>query len=344
MPTVSVIIPNYNRAKLIGHTIENIWSQTLKSIEIIVVDDGSTDNSVDVIRSFGSKVTLICQANQGPGPARNAGLKIANGDYIQFFDSDDLCSLNKLENQAKALEASGADMAYSPWVKVYIDSGQISFENHVIQQKSLPQHASPLVWFQRGWSIVFQTCMFRHTFLKKMGGYRTDLMLGEDLELLFRMLLDHAKLKFVPDCLVLYRLHDLGQLTASGTTKNFRMIEWAKYLHIVDTQLKESQIKLDWLTKLFWQVRLWKAKMDLKNIQSMDMMTYHNQYSRIMEQLYKVIDFYWRVEAGVRGRLLGSRYSRPYQAAYPSEYQKQLINNMGYKVRHGNFYQQILFI
>jgi len=332
MPTISVIIPNYNRAKLIGHTIENILSQTLKPIEIIVVDDGSTDNSVDVIRSFGSKVTLICQANQGPGTARNAGMKIAKGDYIQFFDSDDLCSLNKLESQAKALEASGGDMAYSPWVKVYIDSGQVRFENHVIQQKSLPQHACPLVWFLRGWSIVFQTCMFRHTFIKKMGGYRTDLMPTEDSELLFRMLLDHAKLKFVPDCLVLYRLHDLGQITASGTTKNHRTIDWAKYLQIIDTQLKASHLKLDWLTKLFWQARLWRAAMDLKNLQPTDKMIFHDQHSRIMEQLYKVIHFYWRVDAGVRGRLSGSRYSHPYQAAYPSEYQKQLINKMGYKV------------
>ncbi|MGA7937309.1 MAG: glycosyltransferase, partial [Kovacikia sp.] len=214
MPAVSVIIPNYNRAKLIGATLENMLSQTLPPVEIIVVDDGSTDDSVEVIRSFGSRVTLICQANQGPGAARNAGLKIATGDYIQFFDSDDLCSLNKLERQATALETSGGDIAYSPWVKVYIDRPLVRFENNVIQQQALPRNVDPLACFLRGWSIVFQSCLLKHSFIRSIGTYRTDLMPSEDAEFLFRMLLHGAKLQFVPDCLVLYRLHTMGQITA----------------------------------------------------------------------------------------------------------------------------------
>src|SRR5579864_366780 len=94
---VSVIVPNYNRETLIGETISNLLAQTLPPSEIIVVDDGSTDKSVDVIRSFGDKIKLIQQSNQGPGAARNAGLRIATGDFIQFQDSDDLFSLNKIE-------------------------------------------------------------------------------------------------------------------------------------------------------------------------------------------------------------------------------------------------------
>src|SRR5579859_1319636 len=103
-PKVSVIVPNYNRETLVGETISNLLAQTLPPFQIIVVDDGSTDKSVDVIRSFGGTVKLIQQPNQGPGAARNAGLKIAAGDFVQFQDSDDLLSLNKIETQAKLLE------------------------------------------------------------------------------------------------------------------------------------------------------------------------------------------------------------------------------------------------
>src|ERR1700677_1213804 len=94
---VSVIIPNFNREALIGETISNLLNQTMAPDEIIVIDDGSKDKSVEVIRSFGDQLTLIQQTNQGPGAARNAGLRIATGEFIQFQDSDDLYSRNKLE-------------------------------------------------------------------------------------------------------------------------------------------------------------------------------------------------------------------------------------------------------
>ncbi len=334
MPSVSVIIPNYNRADLIGITIENMLSQSLKPTEIIVVDDGSTDNSVEVIRSFGSKVTLICQTNQGPGAARNAGLKVATGDYIQFFDSDDLCSLNKLECQAKALEASGADIAYSPWAKVYIDSKKVRVENHVLQQKQLPHSGKPLTWFLRGWSIVFQICMLRHSFIKRVGTYRTDLMPSEDSEFFFRMLLHDAKLQFVPDCLVLYRLHEMGQITASGTSKNHRIIDWENFLQIVESQLIESHVKVDQLTWLIFKAQRRKSLKYLNSIpdrpQSIDKNN-SSYYSPFLGTIYGTINLSKRIESGLRGRLTGSRYSRPYQTSYPTEYQLQLIRNMGYE-------------
>ena len=86
MPTLSVIIPNYNRAGLIGETLDNVFAQTRPPDEVIVVDDGSTDASVAVIERYGSRVRLIRQANAGPGAARNRGLAEARGDLIQFMD------------------------------------------------------------------------------------------------------------------------------------------------------------------------------------------------------------------------------------------------------------------
>jgi glycosyltransferase involved in cell wall biosynthesis len=335
MIKVSVIIPNFNRESLIGETIENMLSQTLQPQEIIVVDDGSTDSSVEVIKSFGSRITLICQENKGPGAARNAGLEIATGDYIQFFDSDDLCTLNKLESQANALATSGSDIAYSPWAKLCINSKQIKFENHVIQQKQLPNRVSPLMWLLRGWAIIFQACMFRHSFLRKIGKYRTDLMPSEDSEFLFRMLLNQAKLQFVPDCLVLYRLHSMGQITDSGTSQVQRTNDWLKYCHLVENQLLENNIKIDSTTSLKFQTLVWQSKKRYQDISSSSMPVIHPlnyKTDNLAELIYKTNITLQLIEGKLRAWLRGAGYPYFYQSSPPSEYQYQLIRNMGYSV------------
>jgi glycosyltransferase involved in cell wall biosynthesis len=90
LPLFSVIIPAYNRAGLIGRTLQSVLSQQHTDLEVIVVDDGSTDGTPDVVRSFGSRVQLLHQENKGPGAARNKGLAAAIGQYAAFLDSDDV--------------------------------------------------------------------------------------------------------------------------------------------------------------------------------------------------------------------------------------------------------------
>ncbi|MEI6614258.1 MAG: glycosyltransferase family A protein, partial [Chrysiogenales bacterium] len=85
--TVSVIIPTYNRAHFIAESIESILSQTYKDYEIIIVDDGSTDNTREVLKPFLNKIHYIFQENKGGAEARNTGIKKANGKYIAFLDS-----------------------------------------------------------------------------------------------------------------------------------------------------------------------------------------------------------------------------------------------------------------
>jgi len=132
--SISVIIPAYNRAGLIGETLQSLLKQTLPAKEIIVVDDGSTDGTAEAAErefsvfrkqfSGGSEsifqhptFKILSQANAGPGAARNLGLAEATGEFIHFFDSDDIASPNKHEVQLKALLETGADIAYGPWVK-----------------------------------------------------------------------------------------------------------------------------------------------------------------------------------------------------------------------------------
>ncbi len=97
---VSVIVPVYNKEKYIGTCLDSILNQTLENIEIIIVDDGSTDNSLNVIERYANKysnITFVSQENHGPGHARNEGLKIAKGEYVAFVDADDWIETESLK-------------------------------------------------------------------------------------------------------------------------------------------------------------------------------------------------------------------------------------------------------
>ena len=89
-PTFSVVIATYERLDLLKATLESVWAQSFHSYEVIVVDDGSTDGTVDYLLGLGDRVTIIVQRNAGPGVARNAGAEVATGEYVAFLDSDDL--------------------------------------------------------------------------------------------------------------------------------------------------------------------------------------------------------------------------------------------------------------
>lgn len=103
-PLVSIIIPCFNGERFVGDAIRSALAQTYEPKEIIVIDDGSVDRSLEVIRSFGSAIRRETQPNRGGGAARNRGLELARGEYVQFLDADDLLDPHKIERQ---VEASG---------------------------------------------------------------------------------------------------------------------------------------------------------------------------------------------------------------------------------------------
>jgi glycosyltransferase involved in cell wall biosynthesis len=182
--TVSVIIPNFNRMDLIGETLSSILNQTRPPDEIIVVDDGSTDRSVDVIKQFEPHVTVLLQENAGPAAARNRGFAASQGQFIQFFDSDDLCMPNKIEVQLAALLDTDADVAYSPWLQAELRDGLALYREAALQQSALPSNRPPEYFFVRSWVTTFQPCLFRREILQKAGPFSEELKPSEDSELL----------------------------------------------------------------------------------------------------------------------------------------------------------------
>ncbi len=106
MPLVSVIIPTYNRADLISKTVDSVLAQTFSDYEVIVVDDGSQDETQAVLAKYEKHVRVIIQQNQGAGEARNTGIRTAQGEYLAFLDSDDLWFPNKLAEQMELFARS----------------------------------------------------------------------------------------------------------------------------------------------------------------------------------------------------------------------------------------------
>src|SRR4030067_1245470 len=127
MPQISVIIPCFNSGKYLRECLDSVLSQTSQDFEVIVVDDGSTDDTPSIIKSYGSRVRLIRQDNKGPSSARNAGIKIAQGNYIAFQDADDVWLPRKLELQYRFLQEN------PPYLWVYSDMSTFN-DKQVLQE------------------------------------------------------------------------------------------------------------------------------------------------------------------------------------------------------------------
>lgn len=203
---ISVIIPVKNRASLIGQTIENLLAQSLKPYEIIVVNDHSTDDLMEVLKPFGKSILVTTSSGNGPGAARNTGLSLSTGDAIQFFDSDDLMTLNKLETQADILESNEIDFVYGPYVKAEEYQGQWQQKGPIMQYYALPQKPLSNLVIE-GWCLLTQSVLFRKSFLDTVTNWRTDLMPHEDWEYWFRIALKRPRYKFENKSCVIYRQH-----------------------------------------------------------------------------------------------------------------------------------------
>ncbi len=186
-PDVSVILPTYNRAHTLTASIESVLAQTHESLELIVVDDGSTDNTPDLIGAFSDPrlVYIRYQPNRGAAHARNVGLEAARGEFFAFQDSDDLWRADKLSRQVEALGSAGPDTGV-----VYTDMLFLSTSGEKVRR--------PIPEVRRGilvnpdthdYQVLFlgiQTVMARRSCFEEAGRFDESLPRFIDLELLLR--------------------------------------------------------------------------------------------------------------------------------------------------------------
>jgi len=184
--TVSVIIPALNAEPFIGRCLDSVFGQNHKRLEVIVIDDGSTDLTLDVIRKYGSRIIIVSQENQGPSSARNRGLAIAHGEFVAFLDADDYWLPEFISRCLKFFEYFPDADAVSTGQKIFSWDGKVSINPRFLQEGVARQEAKLLNEFFSFWAehdhIRTGSCLFRRTLLQRAGYLQEGLRIGEDLE------------------------------------------------------------------------------------------------------------------------------------------------------------------
>ena len=226
-PSISVIIATYNRARFLSETIQSVLSQRFRDFELIVVDDGSSDETPKVLQSYEGQIRSFRQDNRGPSAARNLGILHARGRWIAFQDSDDLSTPNHLESLVRFVASHpGCGMVFGNGA--YLGEPQHHRETIVPGSKSQRLAANGVTLRDLFEKSIFrlQASLIAKSALEAVGGLDEGIRIGEDLELAMRIWMRHP-VAYLDEVVFLYRKHG-DQLAADSELRlleNIRVIE-----------------------------------------------------------------------------------------------------------------------
>jgi len=194
---VSCIIPVYNGERYLGETLDSVFAQSYRPFEIIVVDDGSTDGTADILTAHGERIQTLRQANAGPSAARNWGLEAARGDFIALGDGDDLWHPERLTRQM-------ARFAERPELDMCVPHIESFWTPDLAGQKDA--FADPRIG-RIAPATVTVAMVARRALFDRVGGFDTSLRTSEDIDWWMRAHECGATVEIMQDILLFYRLH-----------------------------------------------------------------------------------------------------------------------------------------
>lgn len=202
-PKVSVIIPLFNQKQYIGEAIDSVLSQTYPNIEIIVVNDGSTDNPLSVLEKYEKNIILINQQNRGLAGARNAGIRHSSGEYLQFLDADDLIFPEKIQSQVDFLENNPEfGVSYSNFRSFEF------FDKDKYRPPSIKLPGTVLDRLILGEVMAVHTFLLRKKCIEEAGLFDEGLECYEDRDFWVKIACAGVKFYCMDKVLALYRVHD----------------------------------------------------------------------------------------------------------------------------------------
>ena len=223
---VSVIVPTYNRAHLIVSTLDSVFQQTYRPIELIVVDDGSCDGTVDLVQDWAEgkstvdtafSVRYLRQDNAGPSAARNLGLSECSGEFIQFLDADDILHNEKLAMQVYAIRQNHVDYCvcnYQPFAEIQSTLGPVV---------DFFSQSHTIVDFPAQYPMDTPAPLFQREVVRANGPWDDRLNAGEDFEYNFRMIARGAKGLWLNKVLLYVRKHDgMERIQATPLATRYR--------------------------------------------------------------------------------------------------------------------------
>lgn len=231
---ISVIIPCYNSERWLREAIDSALAQNYPSVEVIVIDDGSKDSSLEIIKSYGEKVVWDTGPNRGGNHARNRGFALSRGNFIQYLDADDYLLPQKIERQVAFLEKTEADVVYGDWRhKCHLPNGESFLEEIRVSGEQSDILESLLA----DWWISPASLLMRRSAVDKVGGWNEALRAGQDRDFFLSLVMSGATVVYQPGCYSVYRRY--GDITVSTSSRE-RYIE--SHLYIVK-KAEESLIK-----------------------------------------------------------------------------------------------------
>lgn len=210
---VSIIIPTYNYEKFISAAIDSVLLQSHDDIEILVVDDGSTDSTRQIVSNYDSRIKYIYQDNKGPSSARNHGIELATGDFIGFLDADDVFLKNKLEHQLEYFsEHPSCGLTYSDYYCV--DKDLRIMESY--RSKGFKDRKKALEGLVEKNYINTSTVLMKRKVIEKVGVFNEEYKYLEDLDYWLRIGLEHD-FGYVNKFLVKTRSHGYNLRRSTST-------------------------------------------------------------------------------------------------------------------------------
>ncbi len=266
---VSVIIPTYNRARFIESAIKSVLVQTYKDYEVIVIDDGSSDNTSEIVKKFKGACTYLQQANAGPSAARNYGISHSSGDVIAFLDADDAWLPGKLEGQVKRLtERSEVGLVDTAYYLCDADLHPLRYQPPVNLRGNALEDM--LINFK---TPLTSSIVVRRYLVEQVGGFDASFRIMEDHELCLR-LIKHCDFDGLEEPYVYYRVHQAGSLTngrmildthkrimdrnfASSTT--LPHVQLVASRHVETSAIKIMCFRHQWRDALSTIVHFWRS-------------------------------------------------------------------------------------
>jgi glycosyltransferase involved in cell wall biosynthesis len=202
-PRISVIVPVYNAEATLAETLDSALSQE-EPVELIAIDDGSRDGSLDVARKFGSRLKLESGPNAGASVARNRGIAMATGDWIIFLDADDMLAPGTLAKRLETAATTGADVIVSDWREVDEVSTPIGDAVKAADWSRLNE--DPEAACAEGVWATTAALMYRRSLVERICGFRLDLPVIQDARLMFDAAYDGARFAHSPHLGAYYRI------------------------------------------------------------------------------------------------------------------------------------------
>jgi glycosyltransferase involved in cell wall biosynthesis len=220
-PLVSIVISAYNAEKYLATTLDSVLKQSWKDLEIIVVNDGSSDNTASIAFDYTSKgVKLISQENKGQDAALNKGFLNSNGKYIKFMDSDDLINPEMISNQVEVLNGSDEFVAYGEWARFYNDQPELADFTKLDYWRDMVA-LDFLTSRSEGVMLQCGIMLVPRVLIERAGLWDEKLILFNDTEFFNRVLLQSKGVRFTAGAKLYYRSAQSGSISAQVSRRFF---------------------------------------------------------------------------------------------------------------------------